>query len=277
MSLKAAFCSNYSTPFYESVLRALAQRLGTEPGIELMEWEGSRRFPLAAVRYLHPDVVFVGASDHLEMEEVCSDCLVVGFSNALEETSFPRVINHDLEVGRSAAITLLESGYTQWVVFVDNDAHHARQRVQGIRDVASETGIPVQTLNVSLRKLGPRETFQQLWKEHAASIEQTLRTLKPNTGILATSALSASEILETLSEFSPLRIPQDLGVIVADSPQVMDGNLAHVTLDSGGVANAMVDLVLRLYHDKETEFPTLTRMNPVGALRGATVRVPEPV
>jgi len=277
MSLKAAFCSNHSTPFYESVLRALAERLGREAGIELMEWEGSRRFPLAAVPYLHPDIVFVGAFEVTELADVMADSLVVGFSNAFEETAFPRVVNHDREVGRSAAMTLLESGYRQWVVFVDNDANHARQRVEGIRDVAGDAGIPVQTLNVSLRKVGPRETFQQLWKEHASSIEQTLRNLKPNTGILATSALSASEILETLGEFSSLKIPEDLGVIVTDSPQVMDGNLAHVALDSGGVANTMVDLVLRYQEGRAEELPTLTRLDPVGAIRGATVRVPEPV
>jgi DNA-binding LacI/PurR family transcriptional regulator len=270
VTLKAAFCSNQTNPFYDSVLRALATRLATEPGVELMEWEGRSRFPLAAIRYLHPDVVFVGAFNQPEREHIPADCLVLGFSNALETTDFPRVVNHDREVGRLAGHALLQAGYNRWMVFVDNDAYHAHQRVAGIREVAEPEGIPVHLLNVSLRKLAPHETFQHMWKEHAASLEHTLRNLKPNTGILATSALSASEVLETLAEFSSLNIPEDLGVIVTDFPQMNEQNLAHVALDATGVARGLVDLVLK--HRNGDTLPLITALNQVNTVWGKTLR-----
>jgi DNA-binding LacI/PurR family transcriptional regulator len=271
--MKIAFCSDYSTPFYEAVLTALRRRLQVDPDLQLMEWEGSIRFPLAAAHYLKPDAILVGGHNVPELRDIPASTTVIGFSNAFERTPYPRVVNDDREVGRIAVRALAEAGYTKFVVFVDNELQHARMRIQGMHDVTEEMGAPLHRLNLSLRKSASNETFQDVWREHTVSLETTLKSLTPNTGIIATSALSAYEVLETLQEFGVFHIPDELGVMVADYPHANDHTLAHVALDSDGIAARIIEFLKQKVCEPDVEIPELTICPPLYVVMGSTLRL----
>lgn len=272
MAFKLAFCANHENPYFDAVLEHTRAGLADDPDIELMEWEGSARFPLAALPYLKPDGVLVGAVAEAELAKLPQGLEVFGFSNGLKSSPFARVVNDDVAVGRLAASALARAGYAHWMVFADNDLHHAQQRIAGMRAVAEECGIPLHRLNLNLRKSAPDETFQDVWREHEASLEASLAALPPHTGILATTAATANEVLDTLREFSDKSIPDELGLVVADEVYPTDRNLACVRLDAEGVVRRLLEWVRLRAADPEASLPMVECLPPIELVTGTTLR-----
>ena len=272
MPFHLAFCTNDENPYFNAVLEHARALLADDPDITLMEWKGFARFPLAAIPYLKPDGVLVGAATEEDVAQLPRDIQIFGFSNSLETTPFVRVVNDDIQVGRLAANALADAGYAHWMVYADNDHHHGRQRIAGMRAVAESNGIPLHRLNLTLRRSTPDETFSDVWREHEASLEASLAALKPNTAILATSEATANEVLDALREFSARAIPDELGLVVADEVHPTGRKLACVRLDAEGIVRRLLEWIRLRVHTPDAPLPDVEFLPPKGLVDGETLR-----
>jgi DNA-binding LacI/PurR family transcriptional regulator len=274
MTRKLAFCSTTTNPYFDAVLEAIRLQVRQDPELELIAWEGAVTFPPAAIPYLKPDGVLVDVLTPEEFSKLPEGVQVLGYSHREEEAPYCRVVNHDEELGKMAAGSLLEAGYTHWMVFVDEDTHFANQRIRGMRAVAEEEGIPLHRLSLCLRKSAPDETFQDVWLEHITSLETTLKALHPNTAIITTSEAMAAEVLETLKEYSHKRIPEELGLMVADRVRQTDLALASLELDVEEISRRLLDGFRRRFADPGCRLPENDFVSPLRVVTGGTLRPP---
>jgi hypothetical protein len=274
MPFRLAFCANVPNPFVEAVLATVTERLQGDPDIQLLEWGNSRCFPAAAIPYLKPDGILVAALTGEEIASLPAGTQVFGFSNYLDHTPYPRVVQDDRMVGRMAATALLKTGYAHWLLLDDQGTHFTHLRAQGMQDVATEHGIPYERLNLSMDTSVSGETFQEIWSKRVTTLEERLCSLEPNAGILTPSQAMAYEVLELLRESSPKSVPDELGLMVADMVRPGDAGLSSLRLDVEAVVDHLMTWVRMRLIDPAAVLPEVQTVPPLEICYGATLRSP---
>jgi len=243
MTFRLAFCCTNSNPFYEAVLRGVRKRL-EEEGEALLPWSGSYQIPMAAIPYLKPDGLFLGAMQKEELPPDVRALPHIGFSNFYPDGIRPAVVNDDMEAGRTAAREVIEAGYQQMALLCLPKLWHTHLRIEGAREEAEALGLTCYTHDMTLREPQGSETFQDVWISHQKTLRTFLKSLPRNTGLVVTNLSQALEARSILREQLQRGIPEDIGLLVVDVIDPLDHDLAIIELDGEEVGDRLVNWML---------------------------------
>ncbi|MCC5849236.1 MAG: substrate-binding domain-containing protein [Verrucomicrobia bacterium] len=272
MVYNIAFCSNQCNPYYSEVALGVTEFLQTSGEAELMSLKGLKRFPLQAISLLKPDGAIAGPVCLEESKTIFMDIPVVGISNVLEIKPFPSVINDDREVGRQAARAIMEAGYDRIVILDFGDNHFVRQRAAGVQEAAKDLQFPCQRLNVRLRKTSKGEVFHDVWAEYQSQLKTQMKSIPKNTGIVALEPRIAIELLALQSEIVHLKIPEEVGLVLADLPEPEMKGTAYVSLAVEEIGKKAAELLIAKLKNPATNLPAETLVPPKGVIWGETLR-----
>lgn len=271
MGWKIAFCCNQSNPYFAEVLNGIAGTVEETPELELITCKGSSRFPLKALEVLQPDGVIAGPVTGEEFHKYFRGLPAIGISNALKEKCFPSVINDDREVGRVAAHTLIDQGYTRLVVLEFGVNLYVRLRAEGVEEVAKAAGIEMERVNLSMRKANGRETYPEVWAEHQHKLREQVTNYPPGTGFVAIEPRMAGELVGLREENSSFKIPEHFGLVLADEPEA-NSSITHVSLPCKEIGKKATELLHQLLSKPGLELPDVCKIPPRGLIEGKTLR-----
>jgi LacI family transcriptional regulator len=137
----------------------------------------------------------------------------------------PKVINHDVEIGRMGAKYLLSKGYPALAFLHMDGFQFSRERLQGFKEVADAAGVEVHV-----------QSFETQRK--FLNVLKAIRSLPRPLGIMACSDLHARWFIES-QDFPSKRIPNRFAVLGVDNDS-LEQALCPVPLSSIAVAGKRI-------------------------------------
>lgn len=272
MPLSFAICSAATNPFFSQVVQGVCRRLEQEEDIRLLTWKGDHLIPPAALPYLSPDALILGALSSDQLNNLPPGPLTLGFSNAQQTFPWPRVVNDDRMVGELAANALIDAGYTRICLCGFFHGNHYQLRGKGVTALAKTRGIPCETLDTSIPPPAPGEDFQQVWDRRQIFLRTTLQALPKNTGLVVVDASVATELGHLLREEVKRPVPDEIGLVVADLVTAENIELSHVILPGEKVGQRCVETLLSGLRDPAYSIPPSQKIPPQDIAMGSTLR-----
>lgn len=239
---------------------------------ELLFWEGRYHFPIAALEYLKPDGILLGAFQEKDLPITIRSLPRLGFSNRFKYGIIPSVRTDDEAAGNIAVQQASQAGYERVAILCQSELWHAHQRAEGARSAADTCGLEVRNLEMSYRKPEASETFQDVWREKQEEFHSFLEALPANTVVITTAHGHAHQALSVLQETLGRNIPEDVGVIVIDLIDPTSDLLASVLLDGEQAGRRLAQRLLLQLNGKKDPAPAHERISPQGFLAGQSVR-----
>jgi LacI family transcriptional regulator len=140
---------------------------------------------------------------------------VVNLAGYLETLSLPTVMVDHLAVGRLAAEHLLERRFQRYGYYGPQKLLYSETRLRGFREILTKNGCTCSVLAVPTLSPTRRE-----WADEQADLKHWLGKLLPPVGILASTDLRASMVLDACAELG-LRVPRDIAVVGVDNDPVV--------------------------------------------------------
>ncbi|MFA6563441.1 MAG: DNA-binding transcriptional regulator [Verrucomicrobiia bacterium] len=171
---------------------------------------------------------------------------VVNLTAHLGETGAPTVMVDHEATGRLAAAHLLERRFHRFGYYGTRGMHYSKLRRTGFAAAIGKAGGQCSVLEVSAAV-----TARRRWSRQEEELEQWLQTLQPPVGIMASTDLRASMVVDACAQLG-LRVPEDVAVIGVDNDPVVcefsHPPLSSVSRNDGEVgrrAAALLDRLMR--------------------------------
>lgn len=262
MPFSLALCSSANNPFYMRVVEGVCRAVAADGDARLLSWQGNHLIPPAALSYLSPDALILGALSAEDAARLPADLPKIGFSNSSENAPWPRVVNDDAEVGALAARALLDAGYSSVRVVGESGTHHFRLRAEAAARTVRKAGGSCANIDTAQPAPAEGETFAEVWARRQTHLRETLAALPANTGLLVLSGNLASEVSHLLREELQRAVPEDLGIMVADLVSPENQDLSHVLLPGEEIGRLCVESLLRHLRDPTVPLPVLQTVPP---------------
>jgi AraC-like DNA-binding protein len=275
MGYSIAFCSDDHGMFFREVREGVREEVNRHEDVHLCQWQGSFEIPLPWVDVLRADAVVAGPCSVESLRKRLGRFPLVGCSNAFFEASWPLICNDDAAAGRAAASAMADRGYDSLLAMVSHGGRVTEQRLAGVRAFAGERGLPLEILRLSPRPPTKGEDFKEVWVEHLAKLRSRLRKVPDNTGIIVPTPAFAMEILGILRSDLRRAVPQDIGLVMVDLPNVTERPLAHVQLAAREIGRRCARQLLHRLEDPDFVPPAYEAVAPEGVATGSTLRVDE--
>ncbi|GEM_PF-2642412 len=271
MAIRIAFCSNHTNPYYDAVLNGVLEEMNHHDA-ELLSWQGRYHFPLAAMTYLKPDALLIGAMEEEELPEQARSLPRLGFSNRFAKGVRPAVVNDDQEAGRRAVQEIASQGYQTVGLLTHNELWHARLRMRGALKEAEAQGLACHALDMTLRRPEEDETFQDVWNEQQVALRRFLGNLPLNSALVTTGHGHAMEAFHLLQEEFKRKLPEDFGIVMVDLHDQPGNQIAAVLLDGVQVGRRLVSRLVKQIAGTPDHAPDIEQIPPSGFLPGKSLR-----
>lgn len=235
-------------PFFLQVMQGVRQEVESLDDVRQLTWQGKHLIPPAALTYLTPDALILGAITPEKLAALPQGIPKIGFSNACETFPCPRIVNDDRQVGEMAARALIDAGYCQLRILGDTRMHHFALRCEGALSAARGASISCKKIDLSLPPPEPGQSFAQVWEMRGRKLQTFLANCPDNTGLLILEGNLAYEIHQLLNGDVRRSVPDEIGLVVADLVDPENKNLAHVLLDGERIGR----LCLQTFYRKAT-------------------------
>ena len=275
MPLSLAICSSANNPFFAKVIEGVVRTTSDNAEARLLTWQGNHVVPPAALPYLHPDALILGAITAPDAAALPGQLPKIGFSNSQQKSFWPRVVNDDFEVGAFATQALLDAGYQTISIFGALQMHHYRLRANGAISATRKAGVPYQLIDTSLPPPAEGESFAQVWTKQQNGLRKSLTSLPPNSGLVVLVGNLANELNHLLREEVKREIPGDIGLIVADLVSPENRELAHIGLPGEKIGEVCAESLLRHLREPGWALPEIQTIPPSELHPGQTIRTEE--
>lgn len=142
------------------------------------------------------------------------DIPVVNLTAYLEDTGIPTVMVDHQEIGRLAAVHLLEQRFRRFGYYGVRDIFYSEQRRSGFAETVRQAGGQCKILEVL-----PVEASPGNWRRHQRELDSWLKSLTPPVGIMASTDLRAGIVADACSRLG-LAIPDDVALVGVDNDPV---------------------------------------------------------
>lgn len=271
--MRLAFCSSLSNGYYFSVFEGVKAWLAENPESRLLDWNGGHQIPLKALLYLRAEAILMGPHALADLPEEARQLPVVGFTNRSDAEGLPLLMNDDREVGRMAARTLLEAGYSQFGA-ISGPHRTTLLRLQGFDEVMQAEGYRVRRHLAHVRSPRAGESFADVLAEQEQTYRVFLRSLEAGTGIFCPLSAQLPHLLALLEETGVLSAPGEPGVVLGDLPDTgtADSGVAHISLNGQEIGRRACEILAEAVCSGRKPAPCRIEIAPTGVEWGHTLR-----